>query len=67
MASQGGEAWVFNTMAKADPNNASYNEYDIEAREMRKWAKGKSIRILGPREEKEETQEERITEIASEG
>ena len=67
MSSKGGEAWAFNNMAKSDPNNASYNEDDIEEEEMRKCTKGKAIRISGPREEKEEIQEARITEIESEG
>ena len=67
MPSQGGEAWAFNTMVKAGPNNASYNEDDIEEEKMRKWTNGKAIRISGPREEKEEIQEERITAIESEG
>ena len=58
---------MFNTMVKADPNNASYNEGDSEEEKIRKRVNGKAIRILGPREERQEIQEERITVIESEG
>ena len=49
---------MFNAMVAPDPENVSGNEDDIVEWKMRKRTKGKAIRILRPREEMEETQEE---------
>ena len=44
-------------MVAPDPENVSDNEDDIEEGKVRNWAKGKAIRIRGPRAGKEEIQE----------
>ena len=67
ISSQGGEACAFNTTEQENAKNASYNADGSEEEEMRKWAKGDAARVFGGKEEKEETQEGRVTEIESEG